>query len=216
MSQQKEVAVVTGSSTGVGYETSLALARNGFHTYATMRKLDGKSKQIIDIAKNESVPLDVIQLDVDNDKSVLDAVNKIVSENEELDVVVNNAGFALFGAFEENSMEEIRTQFETNFFGAVRVMQSVIPTMRKQRSGKIVNISSVAGRISLPLTSAYDATKHALEGLSESIQYELEQFGIKIIVIEPGAIGSNFMTNSKMAAKTSSRDSNDKSLSIHN
>ena len=212
MSQQKEVAVVTGSSTGVGYETSLALARNGFHTYATMRKLDGKSKQIIDIAKNENLPLDVIQLDVDNDKSVLDAVNKIVSENEKLDVVVNNAGFALFGAFEENSMEEIRTQFETNFFGAVRVMQSVIPTMRKQRSGKIVNISSVAGRISLPLTSAYDATKHALEGLSESIQYELEQFGIKIIVIEPGAIGSNFMTNSKMAAKTSSRDSNDKSL----
>ena len=153
MSQQKEVAVVTGSSTGVGYETSLALARNGFHTYATMRKLDGKSKQIIDIAKNENLPLDVIQLDVDNDKSVLDAVNKIVSENEKLDVVVNNAGFALFGAFEENSMEEIRTQFETNFFGAVRVMQSVIPTMRKQRSGKIVNISSVAGRISLPLTS---------------------------------------------------------------
>src|SRR5919197_211243 len=204
MPQREEVAVVTGASTGIGFETSLALARNGFHTYATMRKLEeGKSNQIMNIAKNENLPLQAIQLDVDNDKSVLDAINKIVSENGRIDIVVNNAGYALVGALEQTSMEEIKAQFETNFFGAVRVIQAVIPIMRKQRSGKIVNITSMGGRIAIPLDSIYHATKFALEGLSESIQYELEPFGIKIILIEPGAVGSNFWKNWKMAAKTS-------------
>jgi short-subunit dehydrogenase len=101
-------------------------------------------------------------------------------------------------------MDEIRDQFETNFFGAVRVMQEVIPIMRKQRSGKIVNITSMRGRISVPLSAFYHGSKFALEGLSESIQYELEPFGIKIILIEPGAIGSNFWKNIKTANKTSS------------
>jgi NAD(P)-dependent dehydrogenase (short-subunit alcohol dehydrogenase family) len=120
---QGEVAVVTGSSTGIGFETSLMLARNGFHTYATIRNLeDGGSKQIIDIAKNENLPLQVIQLDVNNDKSVIDAINRILRDKERIDVVVNNAGYALIGAFEENSLEEIKAQFETNFFGAIRVM----------------------------------------------------------------------------------------------
>jgi NAD(P)-dependent dehydrogenase (short-subunit alcohol dehydrogenase family) len=204
MMSQKKVAVVTGSSSGMGYETSLILARNGFHTYATMRKLEGEgSKQIIDIAKNENLPLQVIQLDVNDDKSVTDAINRIAKEKDRIDVVINNAGYDLMGALEETSMEEIKAQFETNFFGAIRVMQAVIPTMRKQRSGKIVNITSLGGRISFPLNSPYHATKFALEGLSESIQYELEPFGIKIIVIEPGGVGSNFLKNLKMAAKTS-------------
>jgi NAD(P)-dependent dehydrogenase (short-subunit alcohol dehydrogenase family) len=200
----QKVAVVTGSSSGMGYETSLILARNGFHTYATMRKLEGEgSKQIIDIAKNENLSLQVIQLDVNDDKSVIDAINRIAKEKDRIDVVVNNAGYDLMGALEETSMDEINAQFETNFFGAVRVMQAVIPTMRKQRSGKIVNITSLGGRISFPLNSPYHATKFALEGLSESIQYELEPFGIKIIVIEPGGVGSNFLKNLKMATKTS-------------
>src|ERR671930_224581 len=204
MPQREEVAVVTGASTGIGFETSLALARNGFHTYATMRKLEeGKSNQIMNIAKNENLPLQAIQLDVDNDKSVLDAINKILREKDRIDVVVNNAGYDLMGALEEASMDEIKAQFETNFFGAVRVMQSVIPTMRKQRGGIIVNITSLGGRISFPLNSPYHATKFALEGLSESIQYELEPFGIKIIVIEPGGVGSNFLKNLKWASKMS-------------
>jgi NAD(P)-dependent dehydrogenase (short-subunit alcohol dehydrogenase family) len=204
MRQGEEVAVVTGSSTGIGFETSLMLARNGFHTYATMRKLeDGGSKQITDIAKNENLPLQVIQLDVNNDKSVIDAINRIAKEKDRIDVVINNAGYDLMGALEETSIDEIKAQFETNFFGAVRVIQAVIPTMRKQRSGKIVNITSLGGRISFPLNSPYHATKFALEGLSESIQYELEPFGIKIIVIEPGGVGSNFLKNLKMATKTS-------------
>jgi short-subunit dehydrogenase len=198
------VAVVTGSSSGIGYETSLLLARKGFDTFATMRKLEGGSRQITDIAKTENLPLQVIQLDVNNDKSVIDAINRIVKKKDRIDVVVNNAGYALGGAFEETSMDEIKKQFETNFFGAVRVMQAVIPIMRKQRSGKIVNITSMGGRISIPLSAFYHGSKFALEGLSESIQYELEPFGIKIILIEPGAIGSNFWKNIKTANKASS------------
>jgi NAD(P)-dependent dehydrogenase (short-subunit alcohol dehydrogenase family) len=170
-----------------------------------MRKLDGGggSKQILDIAKNENLPLQAIQLDVNNDRSVTDAINRIMSEKNRIDIVVNNAGYDLMGALEESSMDEIKAQFETNFFGAVRVMQAVIPMMRKQGGGIIVNITSLGGRISFPLNSAYHATKFALEGLSESIQYELEPFGIKIIVIEPGGTGSNFLKNLKMTVKTS-------------
>jgi short-subunit dehydrogenase len=205
---REKIAVTTGSSMGIGFETSLVFAKNGYVTYATMRKTEGGgSKQIADIAKNENLPLNVLQLDVDNDKSVLDAINKIVTENDRIDVVVNNAGYALVGALEETSIEEIKAQFETNFFGATRVMQAVIPIMRKQRSGRIVNITSMGGRIAIPLDSIYHGTKFALEGLSESIQYELEPFGIKIILIEPGAISSNFWKNLKMAAKGSEHTS---------
>jgi NAD(P)-dependent dehydrogenase (short-subunit alcohol dehydrogenase family) len=200
----QKVAVVTGSSSGMGFETSLILARNGFHTYATMRKLEGEgSKQITNITKNENLPLQVIQLDVNDDKSVNDAINAVIKENDRIDVVVNNAGYDLMGALEETSMDEIKAQFETNIFGPLRVMQAIIPMMRKQGGGIIVNITSLGGRISFPLNSPYHATKFALEGLSESIQYELEPFGIKIIVIEPGGVGSNFLKNLKMAAKTS-------------
>jgi len=200
----QKVAVVTGSSSGIGYETSLILARNGIHTYASMRKVEGGgSKQIIDIAKNENLPLQVIQLDVNNDKSVTEAINRITKEKDRIDIVVNNAGYDLMGALEETSIDAIKAQFETNFFGVVRVMQEVIPIMRKQREGIIVNITSLGGRISFPLNSPYHATKFALEGLSESIQYELEPFGIKIIVIEPGGVGSNFLKNLKMSTKMS-------------
>src|SRR5215217_160003 len=205
---RQEIAVVTGSSTGIGFETSLTLARNGFHTYATMRMLEGSrgSEQITDIAKRENLSLQVIQLDVDNDKSVSDAINTIVKDNGRIHIVINNAGYALAGPFEETSNEEIRAQFETNFFGAVRIMQAAIPIMREQRSGKIVNITSMGGRIAVPLDSIYHGTKFALEGLSECLQYELEPFGIKIILIEPGAVGSNFWKNLKIASKTTSPD----------
>jgi NAD(P)-dependent dehydrogenase (short-subunit alcohol dehydrogenase family) len=202
----QKIAVVTGSSSGMGYETSLILARNRFHTYATMRNIEGRgggSKQITDIAKNENLPLKVIQLDVNNDKSVTEAFNRIANEKDRIDVVINNAGYGLMGALEETSIDEIKALFETNFFGAVRVMQAVIPMMRKQGGGIIVNITSLGGRISFPLNSLYHATKFALEGLSESIQYELEPFGIKVIVIEPGGVSSNFLNNLKWASKMS-------------
>jgi NAD(P)-dependent dehydrogenase (short-subunit alcohol dehydrogenase family) len=203
MTSQK-VAVITGSSSGMGFETPLALARNGYDTYATMRNIEERgAKQIADIAKNENLPIEIIQLDVNNDKSVSDAINRIVSEKNRIDVVVNNAGYDLMGSLEETSIDEIKSQFETNFFGAVRVTQAVIPMMKKQCGGIIVNTTSLGGRISFPLNSAYHASKFALEGLSESIRYELEPFRIKIIVIEPGGVGSNFLKNLKTATKTS-------------
>jgi short-subunit dehydrogenase len=207
-SSNNKVAVVTGSSTGIGYETSLTLARNGFHTYGTMRKLEEeKSKPLTEAAKNENLQLQVIELDVDNDKSVTDAINTIVDERKRIDVLINNAGYALGGALEDSSMNEIKAQFETNFFGAVRVMKAVLPVMRRQGAGKIVNITSMGGKISIPLSSSYHGSKFALEGLSESIQYELEPFGIKIILIEPGAVGSNFWKNIKIAKCSSDSNS---------
>jgi NAD(P)-dependent dehydrogenase (short-subunit alcohol dehydrogenase family) len=206
--QDQKVAVVTGSSSGIGFETSLTLARNSFYTYATLRKLEEeKYKPLTDAAKNENLQLQVIELNVDNDKSVINAIDTIVDERRRIDVLVNNAGYALGGALEDTSINEVKAQFETNFFGAVRVMQAVIPVMRKQRTGKVVNITSMGGRISIPLSAFYHGSKFALEGLSESIQYELEPFGIKIILIEPGAVGSNFWKNIKIAKLSSNTNS---------
>jgi len=196
------VAVVTGSSSGIGFETSLLLAKNGFFTYATMRNLD-KSNKIIDFKLKEKLPLEVLELDVTDDKSVKEAIEKIANEQGTVDVLVNNAGYALVGPLEELSIQEFKEQFETNVFGAIRVTQAVLPIMRKQRHGTIVNISSIAGRIGFPLTSAYVSSKFALEGLSESMAYEIDQFGTKVILIEPGVIKTNFDHNLKLGKKVS-------------
>jgi NAD(P)-dependent dehydrogenase (short-subunit alcohol dehydrogenase family) len=196
----QKVAVVTGSSSGIGYETALLLARSGFHTYASMRNLE-KSKNITEIANRENLPLQVVQLDVNDDRSVVEAIDKIVAENQRIDVLVNNAGYGLFGSLEDLSIEEIKAQFETNFFGVVRVTQQVLPVMRKQNTGIIANISSVGGRIGIPVLSAYHGTKFALEGLSESISYELESFRIRVVIIEPGVIRTNIMNSSIIAKK---------------
>ena len=192
----QSVALVTGSSSGIGFETSLLLARNGYHTYASMRNL-GKSKTITEISNREKLPLSVIQLDVDDDKSVKDAIYRIENEQGRIDVVVNNAGYLLIGSLEELSIEEFKEQFETNFFGAIRVIREVLPIMRRQRVGTIVNISSLAGRVGLPLNSPYVSSKFALEGLSESMAYEIEQFGIKVVLIEPGYIKTNVANSFK-------------------
>ncbi len=204
--QRESVAVVTGSSSGNGFETSLLLAKNGFYTYATMRNLD-KSTRMKEVAEKDSLQLEVLQLDVTDDKSVTDAIDMISNRHGRIDVLVNNAGYDHNGAVEELSMEEIKTQFETNFFGAVRLMKAVIPIMRKQRSGIIVNLSSIGGLVGVPLNSAYVGSKFALEGFSESMKYELEGFGIKVILIEPGAIKTNFVENSKQAQKAMNPDS---------
>jgi NAD(P)-dependent dehydrogenase (short-subunit alcohol dehydrogenase family) len=196
----QKVALVTGSSSGIGFETAILLARNGFNTYASMRNLE-KSKNITELAGREKLPLQVIQLDVNDDMSVKEAIDKIISEEQRIDVLVNNAGYGLLGALEDLSIEEIKAQFETNFFGVVRVTQQVLPIMRKQKSGTIVNISSVGGRIGIPGLSAYDSTKFALEGLSESISYELEPFGIRVVIIEPGFVRTNIMNSSVIARK---------------
>ena len=198
--QGDKVALVTGSSSGIGFETSLTLARAGFNTYASMRNSE-KSKNITEIAKKEKLPLQVVQLDVNNDGSVKDAIVKILKADQRIDVLINNAGYGLFGSVEDTSIEEIKAQFETNFLGVVRVTQQVLPLMRRQNSGTIVNVSSVGGRIGLPALSAYHSTKFALEGLSESIAFELEPFGIRVVIIEPGVIRTNILNSSSSAKK---------------
>ena len=179
----EKVAVVTGSSSGIGFETSLALARDGYFTYATMRDVK-KAAEIQKITDEESLPLKIIELDVDNEESAENAINTIIQEKDRIDVLVNNAGWGIWGTGEDVSIEEFKAQFETNFFSIVRMIQKVAPTMRKQGSGNIVNISSVAGRIGLPASTAYVSSKFAVEGLSESLRYELGQFGINVIIIE--------------------------------
>src|SRR5215216_5623701 len=196
----EKTAVVTGSSSGIGFETSLLLAKNGFRTYATVRNPD-KAKAIRDISDKGELPMRIIELDVDSDKSVEDAIGKIHDESKRIDVLVNNAGYALTGALEDLSMDDIKAQFETNLFGAIRVMKAVLPVMRKQRGGTIVNISSMGGRIGFPLFPAYHGTKFALEGISESMRFETEPLGIKVILIEPGVIRTNFAKNYKIGQK---------------
>jgi NAD(P)-dependent dehydrogenase (short-subunit alcohol dehydrogenase family) len=194
-----KVAVVTGSSSGIGHETSLLLARNQITTYATMRNVS-KSDELRDIASKEKIPLKVAQLDVNDDSSVNNAINHIIKENGRIDILVNNVGYDLFGSLEESNLEEIKQQFETNVFGVIRTTKAVIPTMRKQGNGTIVNISSVGGTVGLfPFTSAYHASKFAIEGFTESLRQELADFNIRIILIEPGSISTNFAMNIKTA-----------------
>jgi NAD(P)-dependent dehydrogenase (short-subunit alcohol dehydrogenase family) len=201
MSDVNKVAVVTGSSSGIGFETSLALAREGFLTYATMRNLE-KGSGIKSELDKENLPLKIMQLDVTDDASVSKAVQSIISDSGRIDIIVNNAGYGLVGAFEDLSLDEIKQQYETNFFGVVRVTQAVIPIMRKQKSGRIINISSGAGRFGYPGGSAYVSTKFAMEGLSESLSYELDPFGIKVILVEPGVIRTNFGNGMVVAKKS--------------
>jgi NAD(P)-dependent dehydrogenase (short-subunit alcohol dehydrogenase family) len=208
----QKVALVTGSSSGIGFEACIALAKDGYHTFASMRDVK-KAGEIETIAKKENLPIDVIQLDVDNEESIVSAIKQIVSDGGRIDVLVNNAGYGQFGCTEDVSVDDFRKQFETNFFSIVRIIQEVSPIMRNQNSGIIVNISSVIGRMGLPGLPAYISTKYALEGLSECLRYELGQFGIKVTLIEPGAIKTNFFDSMKI--QESKADPQYKKLTDH-
>ena len=199
----EKVAVVTGASSGIGFETALALAREGYHTYATMRDTT-KSDKIKELGQKDGLKISVLELDVDNDDSVKVTIKKILDEKQRIDVLVNNAGWGLWGCVEDVSVDEFKTQFETNFFSVIRLIQEVGPTMRKQGSGKIINISSVAGRIGFPASPAYISSKFALEGLSESLRLEMAPFGVDVIIIEPGVIKTNFLNPVKLAKKSES------------
>ncbi|MCV0431153.1 SDR family oxidoreductase [Nitrosopumilus sp.] len=193
----EKVALVTGSSSGIGLETALSLAREGYHTFASMRDVK-KSGELKHAAEKENLPIEVIELDVDKEESIISAIKKIIEDSGRLDVLVNNAGYGQFGCTEDLAVDDFRKQFETNFFSIVRIIQEVAPIMRKQNSGKIINISSVVGRMGLPGSPAYISSKFALEGLGECLRYELGQFGIKTTMIEPGVIKTNFFNSMKV------------------
>ncbi|HXV88780.1 MAG TPA: SDR family oxidoreductase [Nitrososphaeraceae archaeon] len=188
------VALITGCSSGIGYETALMLARNGFHTFATMRDTK-KSNSLAKTSEKEKLALKILELDVNDDKSIENAINRVKSEAKRIDILINNAGYGLVGFFEDLTLDEIRNQFETNFFGVLNITKKVIPIMRLQKSGTVVNISSGAGQVGFPGISAYVSTKFAVEGFSESLMYELSPFGIKVIIIEPGVVKTNFFRN---------------------
>jgi len=195
----QKIAVVTGSSSGIGLETAIHLAKNGFKTYATMRNL-GKSDAIK--SQSENLPIEILQLDVTDDESVKKAINTIVDKEGRIDVLVNNAGYALMGSVEDMSSEEVQDQFDTNVFGVYRTSKAVIPTMRKQKNGRIITISSIAGFMGMPIGSAYASSKFAVEGFTESLRHEVSPFGIHACVVEPGAIKTNIMEAVPIPKKT--------------
>ena len=199
----ENVALVTGCSSGIGLETAVALAREGHFTFATMRNLK-KAETLEKIVKDENLPISILELDVDNKESMDNAIEKIIEQKGRIDTLVNNAGWGMWGTVEDVSIDEFKEQFETNFFSIVRMIQKIAPIMRKQKSGSIVNVSSVAGRIGFPVSPAYISSKFALEGLSECLRFELSPFGINVITIEPGVIKTNFFDSMKMAKRSDS------------
>jgi short-subunit dehydrogenase len=183
--------VITGASAGIGRHAALALALRGHSIFATARRLAALEQLRDEAPKGSILPL---RLDVDDAASIADAVAEIdrLTEGRGVDVLVNNAGFATAGALAELSDEDLRAQFETNVFGLMSVTRALLPAMMNRRSGRIVNISSVSGRIPAPILGAYHATKYALEALSDALRMELDPFGIQVVVVEPGTIKTGF------------------------
>jgi len=179
----RKVALITGVSSGIGKATAEKLIEHGFHTFGTIRESSQSSKR--------AEGLESVRLDVRDDKSVNTGVQEVLDRAGRIDVLINNAGTVLFGAIEETSVGEAKELFETNFFGVLRMCQAVLPTMRQQNYGRIVNISSVLGFLPAPYMGIYAATKHAIEGYSASLDHEVRQFGIRVSLIEPGFTRTN-------------------------
>jgi len=179
-------ALITGTSKGIGFETALAFARAGHTVYATMRN-PSQAPLLAQTAAREKLPIAVSALDVDSDQSV-NAAFAVIQKDSPIDVLVNNAGIERNGSVEELSLAEFRVPMETNYFGSLRCIKAVLPHMRQRRSGCIINVSSVAGRIASPPLAPYMASKWALEGLSEALAAEMKPFGVRIAIVEPGII----------------------------
>ncbi|MBM7655350.1 SDR family oxidoreductase [Neobacillus cucumis] len=191
----RKTAIVTGSSSGFGFLCVIELALKGFTVIATMRDTN-KAKALLDLAKEKELDNDihVTSLDVTSSDSIHD-FKKYLDNYSQIDVLINNAGFAVGGFSEELSIEDYRRQFETNFFGVIAVTNAVLPIMRASKQGRIINMSSISGRFGFPGLSAYTASKHALEGYSESLRLELRPFGIDVSLIEPGSYQTNIWTS---------------------
>ncbi len=182
-----KTVLITGSNSGIGKATSLNLARNKYNVYATMRNLE-KADSLLKIAKDEDINIEVLELDVNNQKSCENAVSQILSKENQIDILINNAAISGSGSVEETPIDVYKDVFETNFFGALRLIKLVLPGMRKRNSGRIINISSVGGRIAIAPHSPYNSSKHALECLTETLAQEVRRFNIKVSLIEPGVV----------------------------
>jgi NAD(P)-dependent dehydrogenase (short-subunit alcohol dehydrogenase family) len=184
------IAVVTGSSTGIGQASAITLARAGHTVYATMRSPETGGEELRVIASKENLPLRFAALDVNSDQSVQTAFGTILEEAGRIDVLVNNAGIGNMGAVEETPIDNFRAVMETNFFGALRCVQAVLRGMREQRTGCIINVTSVAGRFSAAPQAPYASSKFALEALSECLAQEMKVFGVRVAIVEPGVIAT--------------------------
>lgn len=181
--EDDKIVLITGTSSGVGYSTAILLSKNGFKVYGTSRKPGNKIK---------SNDFETFQLDVCSDESVNGCIQDVKEREGRIDILINNAGYSIAGAIEETHINEAKSQFETNFFGVVRMVNGVLPIMRQQRSGLIINVSSLAGRISVPFEGFYAASKFALEGYTEALRHELKLLDIDVSLVEPSFLKTNF------------------------
>jgi NAD(P)-dependent dehydrogenase (short-subunit alcohol dehydrogenase family) len=181
------VVLITGATDGLGRAAALLLAENGYRVFAAGRSAE-KRLQLDAIARERKLPLETLELDVCHDVSVEQGVSTVLAKAGAIDVLINNAGVVYIATVEEMSMPDWRSQFETNFFGVIRVTQAVLPHMRERRKGRIVMMSSVAGLVTPPTYGPYSATKHAVEAVSNALRHELYPFGISTVLIEPGYI----------------------------
>ena len=199
------VVLVTGASSGIGKSIAEYLKEMGCRVYGTSRKIIGECCNEIAVSDNGGF-IRMIRMDVCDEDSVKKAVNFVLEKEGRIDVLVNNAGFGIAGSVEDTSTEEALSQFDTNFFGVHRMCRNVAPIMRKQKKGLIVNISSVAGLISIPFQSMYSASKYAVEALSEALRIELKPFGVKVTLVEPGDTKTGF-TGSRQVVKEANENS---------
>lgn len=197
-----KVALITGTSSGFGLLTAIEMARAGFRVIATLRNPD-KRQALDQAAKAARVAerIDVHSLDVTNFDAIPEFVQTMVRDYSRVDVLVNNAGFAVGGFADDVRIEELRFQFETNFFGAVAMTKAVLPVMRQQHSGHIIQVSSISGLHGSPSISSYSASKHALEGWSESLRMEVDPLGIKVVLVEPGSFDTGVWTKGAVMAQ---------------
>jgi len=179
--------LMTGTSKGIGLETALAFGRAGHQVHATMRN-PAQSPALAETAARENLPITVSTMNVDSDKSVSEAIAAILKDHGPIDILVNNAGVEVVGSVEESPLSDFRAVMETNYFGAIRCIQALLPQMRQRGSGCIINVSSIAGRISSPPLTAYCASKWALEALSEGLAGEMKTFNVRVAIVQPGII----------------------------
>ena len=183
------VALVTGTSTGIGRATALLLAQSGFRIFATVRTAESEASLLGDAP---GLPLSVLRLDLLDEAAVRHAVRTVLDRAGRIDVLVNNAGYGQLGAIEDLPRDVLRRQFEVNVFAAMQLCREVLPAMRAQGSGCIVNVSSIAGRVSVPLIGAYCASKFALEALSDALRLEARPYGVGVVLVEPGPVETKF------------------------